>query len=108
MSSCWQWTNWSSGCRSRRWLDEKSRDWRWRKRILTLRPSASPGGPASPCPTGLLTHVAAGPRRPLARILRPALFHFVAKFVPGYAVISHQEIAPNTKVQSMGVASIDE
>lgn len=39
--------------------------------------------------------------------LRPALFHFVERFVPGYAVISHQEITPNTKVQSLGVIGID-
>lgn len=39
--------------------------------------------------------------------IRSALFHFVERFVPGYAVISHQEIAPNTKVQSLGVISID-
>lgn len=40
--------------------------------------------------------------------LRSALFHFVERFVPGYAVISHQEIAPNTKVQSMGVIALDD
>lgn len=40
--------------------------------------------------------------------LRAALAHFVERFVPGFAVISHQEIAPNTKVQSLGVVSIDE
>ncbi|NLF25182.1 MAG: flagellar biosynthesis protein FlhA [Deltaproteobacteria bacterium] len=40
--------------------------------------------------------------------LRAALFHFVAKFVPGYAVMSHQEIAPNTKVQSLGVVAIED
>lgn len=37
--------------------------------------------------------------------IRPALARFVERFVPGYAVISHQEIAPNTKVQSVGVVS---
>jgi flagellar biosynthesis protein FlhA len=40
--------------------------------------------------------------------IRAALFNFVHRFAPGYAVISHQEIAPNTKVQSLGVISIDE
>ncbi|RMG42251.1 MAG: flagellar biosynthesis protein FlhA [Candidatus Dadabacteria bacterium] len=40
--------------------------------------------------------------------IRAALFNFVNRFVPGYAVISHQEIAPNTKVKSMGVVSLDE
>lgn len=39
--------------------------------------------------------------------LRAALFHFVERFVPGVAVISHQEIAPNTKVQSLGVVSLE-
>ena len=40
--------------------------------------------------------------------LRPALARFVERFVPGYAVISHQEIAPNTRVQSLGVISANE
>ncbi|MCB0318342.1 MAG: flagellar biosynthesis protein FlhA [Bdellovibrionales bacterium] len=40
--------------------------------------------------------------------LRAALFQFVKRFVPGFAVISHQEIAPDTKVQSLGVISVDE
>lgn len=40
--------------------------------------------------------------------LRAALFNFVQRFAPGYAVISHQEIAPNTRVQSLGVIAIDE
>ncbi|WKZ57147.1 MAG: flagellar biosynthesis protein FlhA [Bdellovibrionota bacterium] len=39
--------------------------------------------------------------------LRAALVHFVQRFVPGYAVISHQEIAPNTRVQSLGVVSVE-
>jgi flagellar biosynthesis protein FlhA len=39
--------------------------------------------------------------------LRPAVFNFVDRFAPGYAVISHQEIAPNTKVQSLGVIGVD-
>ncbi len=39
--------------------------------------------------------------------VRPALARFIERFVPGYAVISHQEIAPSTKVQSLGVISID-
>jgi flagellar biosynthesis protein FlhA len=38
--------------------------------------------------------------------LRAAVFNFVDRFAPGYAVVSHQEIAPNTKVQSLGVLSI--
>ena len=40
--------------------------------------------------------------------LRAALANFVARFVPGYAVLSHHEIAPATKVQSLGVISVDE
>lgn len=40
--------------------------------------------------------------------IRAALFRFVDRFVPGVSVISHHEIAPNTKVQSLGVISIDE
>lgn len=39
--------------------------------------------------------------------LRAALFNFVRRFVPGYAVISHQEIAPNTRVQSLGVIAVE-
>ena len=40
--------------------------------------------------------------------LRAAVFRFVDRFVPGMAVISHYEIAPNTKVQSVGVVSLEE
>jgi flagellar biosynthesis protein FlhA len=40
--------------------------------------------------------------------LRPAVFNFVERFAPGYAVLSHHEIASNTKVQSLGVLSIGE
>jgi flagellar biosynthesis protein FlhA len=39
--------------------------------------------------------------------LRAALSRFVERFVPGFAVISHNEIAPNTRVQSLGVISIE-
>lgn len=39
--------------------------------------------------------------------LRAALARFVERFVPGYSVISHQEIAPNTRVQSLGVLVIE-
>lgn len=39
--------------------------------------------------------------------LRAALARFVERFVPGVHVISHQEIAPNTKVQSLGVINIE-
>ena len=40
--------------------------------------------------------------------LRPAVFNFVDRFAPGYAVISHQEIATNTKVQSLGVIGVED
>lgn len=40
--------------------------------------------------------------------IRAALAHFVDRFAPGIAVISHQEIAPNTKVQSLGIVAIEE
>lgn len=39
--------------------------------------------------------------------LRAALFHFVERFVPGMAVITHHEIAANTKVHSLGVVSVE-
>ena len=39
--------------------------------------------------------------------LRPALAHFLERFVAGVAVMSHQEIAPNTKVQSLGVIALE-
>jgi flagellar biosynthesis protein FlhA len=40
--------------------------------------------------------------------VRAALAHFIDRFTPGISVISHQEIAPNTRVQSLGVVAIDE
>ena len=40
--------------------------------------------------------------------IRPALYKFIERFVPGYAVLSHQEIPPSVKVQSVGVISMDE
>ena len=39
--------------------------------------------------------------------LRAALSHFVEHFIPGMNVISHQEIAPNTRVQSLGLVSVE-
>ena len=39
--------------------------------------------------------------------LRPALARFVERFTPGVSVISHQEIAPNTRVQSLGVIAVE-
>lgn len=38
---------------------------------------------------------------------RAALFRFVESFIPGVQVISHQEIAPNTRVQSLGLISLE-
>ena len=40
--------------------------------------------------------------------LRAAVFNFVDRFAPGYAVISHNEVAPSTKVQSLGVIGIED
>ena len=40
--------------------------------------------------------------------IRPALARFLERFVPGFAVMSHQEIAPNTRVQSLGVVAIEQ
>ena len=40
--------------------------------------------------------------------IRSALARFVERFAPGYSVISHQEIAPNVRVQSLGVIGLDE
>ena len=40
--------------------------------------------------------------------IRAALAHFIDRFVPGISVISHQEIAPNTRVQSLGIIALDE
>lgn len=39
--------------------------------------------------------------------LRAAVYHFVQRFVPGVQVISHQEIAPSTRVQSLGVVTVE-
>jgi len=40
--------------------------------------------------------------------LRAAMFNFVDRFAPGYAVISHHEIAASTRVQSLGVIGLSE
>ena len=40
--------------------------------------------------------------------LRAAMFNFVDRFAPGYAVVSHHEIAASTRVQSLGVIGINE
>jgi len=40
--------------------------------------------------------------------LRFALFSFTERFIPGFVVLSHQEINPSTRVQSLGVVSMEE
>ena len=42
-----------------------------------------------------------------ASYIRAGMSNFVERFVPGVSVISHQEIAPNTRVQSLGVINMD-
>jgi flagellar biosynthesis protein FlhA len=39
--------------------------------------------------------------------LRSALFSFTERFIPGFTILSHQEISPSTKVQSLGVVSLE-
>ncbi len=39
--------------------------------------------------------------------LRSALFSFIERFVPGFTVLSHQEISPSTKVQALGTLALD-
>jgi len=40
--------------------------------------------------------------------LRSALFAFTERFIPGFIVLSHQEISPTTRVQSLGVVTLEE
>jgi flagellar biosynthesis protein FlhA len=40
--------------------------------------------------------------------IRSALFAFTERFIPGFVVLSHQEISPTTRVQSLGVIAIEE
>lgn len=40
--------------------------------------------------------------------IRPAVAHFIERFAPGYAVISHHEIASQTRVQSLGIVTVEE
>ena len=40
--------------------------------------------------------------------IRSALYSFTERFIPGFTVLSHQEINPSTKVQSLGVVAIEE
>ncbi len=39
--------------------------------------------------------------------LRAALYSFTERFIPGFAVLSHQEVSPSVKVQSLGVVGIE-
>ena len=39
--------------------------------------------------------------------LRASLFGFTERFIPGFTVLSHQEISPSTRVQSLGVISLE-
>ncbi|HMO18408.1 MAG TPA: flagellar biosynthesis protein FlhA [Oligoflexia bacterium] len=39
--------------------------------------------------------------------MRAALFAFTERFIPGFAVLSHQEITPSTKVQAIGTLAMD-
>ncbi len=39
--------------------------------------------------------------------IRSALYAFCERFIPGFTVLSHQEIAPSTRVQSLGVVQLD-
>ena len=39
--------------------------------------------------------------------LRAALFSFTERFIPGFVVLSHQEISPNTRVQSLGAVALE-
>lgn len=39
--------------------------------------------------------------------MRAALFAFTERFIPGFAVLSHQEITPNTKVQAIGTLGME-
>jgi flagellar biosynthesis protein FlhA len=39
--------------------------------------------------------------------LRAALFSFTERFIPGFVVLSHQEISPATKVQSIGTLGLE-
>ena len=39
--------------------------------------------------------------------IRSAMFSFCERFIPGYVCLSHQEITPNTRVQSLGAVTLD-
>jgi len=40
--------------------------------------------------------------------IRGALYSFCERFIPGFTVLSHQEISPSTRVQSLGVVAIEQ
>lgn len=39
--------------------------------------------------------------------LRAAMYGFTERFIPGFTVISHQEVTPSTKVQSLGAIAME-
>lgn len=39
--------------------------------------------------------------------MRSAVFAFTERFIPGFVVLSHQEISPSTRVQSVGTLAIE-
>lgn len=41
-------------------------------------------------------------------LLRSSLYSFTERFVPGFTVLSHQEISPTVRVQSLGVLALEE
>ncbi len=53
-------------------------------------------------------HLGASPILLAPATLRAAMYAFTERFVPGFTVLSHQEIMPSTKVQSIGVLAIEE
>ena len=40
--------------------------------------------------------------------MRPALYSFTERFIPGFVILSHQEISPSTRVQSVGVVAVED
>ncbi len=40
--------------------------------------------------------------------IRGAMYSFCERFIPGFTVLSHQEISPSTRVQSLGVVAIEQ
>jgi flagellar biosynthesis protein FlhA len=40
--------------------------------------------------------------------MRSAMHAFLERFVPGFVVLSHQEITPSTRVQSLGLIALED